>query len=127
MMNNLDYMTEYIATIKDRKILKKIKKIIIKYNPDVVFTITGDSTLTYFHNLHKKTYEEIQIIIDKHKEEHISSQTKINNIIINKSSNDNLTYNKLKNSENKIIKRINYAKNLTHIANENRESMANEK
>lgn len=108
-----------IETLKERKHIEKVKKIIFDENPDLSTTKKSSGILLFFHNLTQETYKKLEIFFDKLDNDKINKISKIT-LTLSESYDKNLSdiestseqKIKLSNAEKKLIKKKQYHKEI---------------
>lgn len=116
-----------IESLKERKHIEKVKKIIFDENPDLSTTKKSSGVLLFFHNLTQETYKKLEMFFNKLENNKINKITSTLSESYDKNLSDkNLSdiepksepQIKLSNAEKKLIKKKQYHKEIEQKTND---------
>ena len=111
-----------IESLKERKHIEKVKKIIFDENPDLSTTKKSSGVLLFFHNLTQETYKKLEIFFNKLENNKINKITSTLSESYDKNLSDIEPISepqiKLSNAEKKLIKKKHYHKEIEQNTND---------
>jgi hypothetical protein len=111
-----------IESLKERKHIEKVKKIIFDENPDLSTTKKSSGVLLFFHNLTQETYKKLEIFFNKLENNKINKITSTLSESYDKNLSDIEPISepqiKLSNAEKKLIKKKQYHKEIEQKTND---------